>query len=151
MDLPEPQITWFIYDQTSKKYIENNEYYAGTYNQKNDLEVTFMIWNNRYGTTAVEDLKDFGIAVSFDDEEDCALLKYCAFIINNSRYVTPTVVKNLSVIQVPSEIVLSGEINDGTEANYNNYMLLSFVLSVPEKLKIKMNDLKGLTFDITRL
>ena len=148
MAIQKPQITWFIYDKDSKTYLEEKEYYAGTYNQENDLEVFFMIWNNRYGTTTVEDLRDFSISVSFDDAEDMALLNYCVFMVNNAQYITPTVVGNQSVIKIPESIVLSGAVNDGTEASTDNYMTLKFVLSVPEKIKIKMNDLKGITFDI---
>lgn len=147
--MKEPSITWFVRQDDDTEYQEDREYYAGTYNQDEDLVLNFMIWNNRYGSEACEDLKNFGITLSFDHEEDSVFLKYCQFLLNGNLWIVPQVVGNQATIQMPENIVLSGAINNGEATSADNYMTLRMIMTVPKSKNIKMNDLKGMTLYIT--
>ncbi len=149
--MEKPSITWFVRREQEDNYNETSDFYAGSYNQEDNLEVEFMIWNNRYGTERVADLKDFGITVSFDHEEDGSLLKYCQFVLNGGYWLTPQVTGNEATIQFPKDTILSGAINNGELGSSENYLTLKMILSVPAGKKIKMNDIKGMTFSVTNL
>lgn len=149
--MKKPLITWFVRRDPEDGYEETNDFYAGSYNQEDNLEIEFMIWNNRYGTERVSDLRDFGITVSFDHEEDSGLLKYCQFMLNGGYWLSPNVVGNEAKVQFPADTVLSGAINNGESGSTENYITLKMVLSVPAGKKLKMNDIKGMTFNISNL
>ena len=147
----EPQITWFVRKDSKDDYQEDDNFYAGSYNQDEDLTIDFMIWNNRYGKEVCQDLKDFGITVSFDYEEDSSLLQYCQFLLNGTLWLVPVLEGNQATIQIPKEITLSGAMNDGKMTNSDNYLILKMILTVPQNKKLKMNDIKGMTFNLTDL
>ena len=149
-----PQITWFVRkpdDPAYSKFTQADSYYAGSYTQGNDMSIEFVIWNNRCGAEQCEDLSDFGISVSFMHLEDSSLLKYCSFIINNAYTIEPVYDGTTAVIQVPSSIVLSGAANDGTLSYNNNYIYLKLIVSIPDNETVKMNDLKTMCLNITKL
>jgi len=149
--MKKPSITWFVRRDPEDSYEETSDFYAGSYNQEDSLEIEFMIWNNRYGTERVSDLKDFGVTVSFDHEEDSTLLKYCQFLLNGGYYLIPEVNGNEATVQFPKDIVLSGAINNGELGSSDNYLTLKMILTVPASKKLKMNDIKGMTFNVTNL
>ncbi len=149
--MEKPSITWFVRSNPEDSYEESSDFYAGSYNQEDNLEIEFMIWNNRYGTERAADLKDFGVTVSFDHEEDCSLLKYCQFMLNGGQWLNPEIAGNEATVQFPKDTVLSGAVNNGELGSSENYLTLKMVLSVPSGKKLKMNDIKGMTFNITNL
>lgn len=148
----EPSITWFVRQDSDEEYQEDMDYYAGTYDQDEDFVLNFMIWNNRYGSEEREDLRNFGITVSFDHEEDSVFLKYCQFLVNGNLWIVPQVVGNQATIQIPESVYLSGAINNGEiSSSSDNFMTLRMVMTVPKSKNLKMNDLKGMTLYITSL
>lgn len=147
----EPQIAWFVRRDSDDSYEENSEYFAGSYNQEDDLTVEFMIWNNRYGSSDCEDLRNFGVTMSFDYEEDSVLFKYCQFLLNGTLWIVPQINGNEATIAIPENIILSGTSNDGSLSNSDHYLTLRLVLTVPADKNIKMNDRKGLTLNLTNL
>ncbi len=149
--LSEPVITWLVKKSTDLDFTEKENYYAGNYRPNNGINIELRIWNNRYGSQAVQDLEHFGIAMVFDDYEDSALFSYMTFIVNNAEMLTPSVVAGEAVLTIPDNIVLSGAVNDGS-ANYtDNYMSLKINLEIPSNISIKSNDLKNLSLDIVKL
>ena len=149
--MDKPKITWFVKKSDDDSYKEDSEYYAGSYNQSNNLNIDLMVWNNRYGTENVEDLENFGFKIWFDDEEDASLLKYLTFSLNNVMALTPVITKNEALVQLPTGYSISGAMNDGTQHNLSNFITLRIKLAVPSSKKIKYNDLKTLNFTITTL
>lgn len=148
--MQEPKITWFVRRTDSDSFSKESEFYAGTYNKKENLDLVIQIWNNRYGTTAVKDLEDFGITVSFDDEEDSVLLKYMRFTYDMS-ILTPQIVGNQAVVKLPENVVLSGALNDGSEESTDNYISLNMAIILPQSAKVKLNDLKSMTLSVAKV
>ena len=152
-----PKITWYVRkavtdkDQTPEIYKENNDFYAGSYTQEEDLAIEFHIWNNRFGKTAVNDLNNFGITVQFDYEEDSALLQYMQFQLNGAYWLATDGIGNIAKVQMQNDIVISGAANTGEESAADNYIPLKLVLTVPKSKKIKLNDLKTMTLSISQL
>ena len=85
--LPEPKITWYVKCAEDKDFSQEEDFYAGCYNQHADLEIIFQIWNNRFGTRKTEDLTSFAFTASFDNLEDAMLLHYCTFELNGKEIV----------------------------------------------------------------
>lgn len=145
-----PKITWLVRTVDDESFRKSPEFYAGAYDQEEDLELYIQIWNNRYGKETVKNLSDFGISVTFDKEEDSVFLKYMSFFLGIKEY-DPVVNGNTGVIQLPDTVELSGAVNDGSDENTDNYVILRLVISVPENIRLKMNDLKSMTLGITKL
>ena len=145
-----PKITWLVRTADDESFRKSPEFYAGAYDQEEDLELYIQIWNNRYGKETVKNLSDFGISVTFDKEEDSVFLKYMSFFLGIKEYDL-VVNGNTGVIQLPDTVELSGAVNDGSDENTDNYVILRLVISVPENIRLKMNDLKSMTLGITKL
>lgn len=148
--MEQPKITWLVRTADEEDFRKSPEFYAGTYNQEEDLSIYIQLWNNRYGTEAVKPLSDFGISVTFDKEEDSVFLKYMTFHYGVAEF-TPVVSGNTGVIQLPDTVELSGALNDGSDENTDNYIVLRLDISVPWNVSLKMNDLKTMTLGITKL
>jgi hypothetical protein len=149
--LSEPVITWLVKKADDTSFTEKESYYAGNYRPNNGINLEFRIWNNRYGSQAVQNLEHFGISMVFDHYEDSALFTYMTFIVNNSEILTPSVVAGEAILVIPEEIVLSGAVNDGSSNYSNNYMSLKIKLDIPGNISVKNNDLKNLSLDIVKL
>lgn len=156
-DTLDPIITWYVRkaevadEDNTEIFKENNDYYAGSYTQEDDMGIEFHIWNNRFGKTAVNDLTNFGIVVQFDHEEDSALLQYMQFLLNGSYWLVPEINGNLAKVQMPVDTVISGAANTGEAGTSSNYITVKLVLSVPSDKKLKLNDLKTMTLSISQL
>lgn len=148
--MQEPKISWFVRRADSDSFSKESEFYAGTYNKKDNLDLVIQIWNNRYGTTAVKDLQDFGLTVSFDDEEDSVLLKYMRFTYGMT-ILTPQIIGNQAVIKLPEDVVLSGALNDGSEESEENFISMSLAIILPKNIKVKLNDLKSMTLSVAKM
>ena len=148
--LDEPKISWLVKCPEDKEYSQDENFYAGSYNKRTDLELDFVIWNNKYGEEKVQDLKSFCITVSFETLEDSSLLEYCIFEYRGKELSTSIDDGVMSVV-LPSDAFLSGGINDGTDQHTDNYITLKMKLSVPKKYMIKANDLKTLLFNIVKI
>lgn len=150
----EPKISWLVRTvdtNNASDFVEDSDYFAGTYTKQNPFSIEVMVWNNRHGADAVDDLKDFSIVVEFEDLEDSTLLKYMTFVLNDSEILNAVINNNVAELAIPQDIILSGEINDGSTASHNNYLTLKMTLNVPQNKKIKMNDIKTMMLSIGKM
>lgn len=140
-------ITWYA-KQDSNAYQADTEFYAGTYTKEKNLSVDIQIWNNRWGISDVDDIKDAVLNFYFETIEDSALLKNCTISVNNSDQLT-TVVKGTKGSVVLNK-TLSGKKNDGNDdntLNSENFINITFSFNAPNYI-LKENDIKNLYFDI---
>ena len=129
-----PKITWQIKKRKDSSYKEETDYFAGVYNQKNNIDLEIVLWNNRYGLERVEDLKSFAISVTF-----------------NKNIIHPTINECVATFIVPDDCVLSGEINDGSLDAVDNYAYIELSISVPSVYALKPNDYKTLSLDVINI
>ena len=148
--MEQPKITWLVRRADVEDFRKSPDYYAGVYDQSDDFAVYIQIWNNRYGKETVKSLSDFGISVTFDKEEDSVLLQYMYFQYGQ-KVLTPVITGNTGVVHFTDEVEISGTVNDGSDENTDNYIVVRLVISVPENVRLKMNDLKSMTLGITKL
>lgn len=149
--LNNPVLSVYIKQKNETEYMENKEYYAGTFDRTDDIQIDMMIWNNRGGKEDAPELKHFNVSMEFEDIEDTTLFNYCKCIVNNTSIVSPAIVGNTAVVQFPDNIVLYGTANDGSLLNSDNYTTFSLIFTLPKDKNVKMNDLKSLTLSISKI
>lgn len=138
-----PIISWYVNESGS--YVQDEEYYLGSFTSDTDISVSVQVWNNRYGSKEVDSIDEARLAIYFDTIEDSALLNYCTVSINDSTYATPSVELQRAVVTIGE---LSGVDNDGLEqtSNESNYKNVTIKFSgFPGNLK---NGLKNMYLDI---
>lgn len=138
-----PIISWYIKEQDS--YIQDDEYYLGSYTSDSEINISVQVWNNRYGSKSVDNIDDARLAIYFDTIEDSSLLSYCTVSINDSYYAVPETELQRAVVSIGE---LSGEYNDGLEQSTNvaKYKNIKLKFSnFPGNLK---NGLKNMFLDI---
>lgn len=146
-----PIITWQTRLPEDVTYSNENNFFAGTYHPNTNMTVQFLIWNNRGGTTKVEDLKSFSITVGFESLEDTALLQFLSGELNGIS-VSPTINNSVATFTAPDTIVISGKKNNGLVSDSDdNYAFFSLSLSVPKVYQLKPNDLKTMTLDVIKI
>lgn len=142
-----PKITWYAKLKDETTFQSTNDIYAGTCIYDDSITVNIQIWNNRYGLTEVEMLKNFNFVMYFMNLEDSALLKNCEIYHKGKKLVTT--IENNKVIFDPQKNI-SGKINNGSSTDKNNagnFIALDFVFK-NDNQTIKENDLKQLIFEI---
>lgn len=138
-----PIISWHILEDTD--YIQDTEYYLGSFNPQSIIKLNVQIWNNRYGQTEVMTLDNARLCIYFETMEDGALLNYCSIGVNNDSPITPTVELNRATLEIGR---LSGESNNGisNDKNRTNYKNVSIEFKgLPSNLR---NGLKNMFLDI---
>lgn len=138
-----PVINWYI--KESDTFVQEDEYYLGSYTSDSEIAITVQVWNNRYGSTSVDSISEARLAIYFDSIEDASLLNYCTVSVNSSYYAAPEVELGRGVVTIGE---LSGVYNDGLEESTNstNYKNISIKFSgFPGNLK---NGLKNMYLDI---
>lgn len=147
----EPIITWYAKVGDKETYENTNDIYAGYYDGSKTLSVTMQLWNNRWGEENVADLKDFYLALSFDNIEDSSLFEYCKIILNKTEVITPAKADgSMAIVTFPDWVVLKGLRNDGTLAGgKDNYIQLEFRFNA-QGAPLKEDDLKSLYFKIIK-
>lgn len=138
-----PIITWYIYDNSH--YIQEEDYYLGSFNSDSEITIVIQVWNNRYGAIDVENIENARFVFYFDSLEDSKLLEYCTVAVNNEEtFITPEIELNRAIVNIGD---LSGEKNDGLEtvANQGNYKNVIIKFNVNSKMR---NGLKNLYLDI---
>lgn len=138
-----PIISWYI--QEDNGYIQDDEYYLGSFTSNSNIELNVQVWNNRYGSKNVDNIDNARLSIYFDNIEDSSLLQYCTVSINNESYVSPDIEVNRATLYIGN---LSGSLNNGLESSQNNsnYKNINLKFSnLPSNLK---NDLKNMFLDI---
>lgn len=141
--MDKPIISWYIKEQDD--YVQNLEYYLGSFSSDSEIILDIQVWNNRYGSKDVETIENARLTIYFDTVEDSSLLKYCSVSVNSNNYTTPEIEVDRIIVPIG---ILNGSFNDGLEESFNesNFKNISIKFSnFPKKLK---NGLKNMFLDI---
>lgn len=143
-----PKISWYAKLLSDERYSVEPRFYAGRYTDNNQIVVDIQLWNNRWGSTTVDDLKDYDICFFFDRVEDSSLLDMCTVVYDNASTVSFSVSGRKAILQMDNKPVLKGTKNNGSSAdNPNNFMQLRFIFDANGE-RLKDNDLKSLYFEV---
>lgn len=146
-----PILTWHVKLPSETEYAPTSEKYLGTASSVKELEVSLRLWNNRYGTEDVSDLKSFAVRLSFSCVEDSALLKYCSLKLN-SVPLDGQLVGGHMIYALPNGVWLSGKANNGISAdNTANYKDFILSFNTPGDIQLKENDLKNLYVEVVSI
>lgn len=138
-----PNITWHISEDGD--YIQDTEYYLGSFNSESTIQLNVQVWNNRYGQKSIDSIKDARLAIYFENAEDSILFNYCTISVEEGSAIKPEIELNKVVVNIGE---LSGEPNNGiandkNRINYKN-IRISFE-NFPRNLK---NGIKNMFLDI---
>ncbi len=151
--MDKPNISWFAKLSKEEKFSGGSELLVGSNTPDGTLEVDVQLWNNRWGESAVEELKDFQIVAYFADYEDSALLSCLSAKYNNQNInVTVDQVAKRAMLIFPMALSLSGEANNGSSTDntcLKNFLPFTIVFKHPNGGHLKENDLKSLRLEIT--
>lgn len=143
------KITWYTKLESDDKYSTTEEIFAGTYTGAKALKVCTKIWNNRWGTTDVDDLKNFTVKIFFENTEDSSLLQYLTVILNDSEELVLNIINNYALVDFMSNIVISGAKNNGIESeNKDNFIKLDVKFNIGDNAALKADDIKNLYMEI---
>lgn len=131
------KITWYILENGS--YNNYNDYYYGDIDASTETIISIQMWNNRYGTVAVDDLYNCKLSLQTLNIDDAYVLDYIQVQINNDLYADPILVDETKRYVLISPVI-SGAANDGV---YNSQALLNKQNVV--NIKIKMS---GISYKI---
>lgn len=138
-----PKITWYILEDND--YIQDNEFYLGSFSSDSEVKLTAQVWNNRYGKTNVDSIPNARLSVYFESVEDSMLLNYCKVSVNGDSPVEMPTMFNKGIIDIG---LLSGNSNNGTDSVDNVYNFKTITLSFkgfPSNLR---NGIKNMFLDI---
>lgn len=152
--MDKPQITWYAKLAEEEKFNGGDSLFVGSNTPGTKLEIEVQLWNNRWGTEAVEDLKDFQIAMYFADYEDASLLP-CLSVKYDHQLVEVRMddVAKRATIVFPADLILSGAANNGSSIDktcLENFVPFTIVFQPPDKAHLKESDLKSLRLEIAR-
>lgn len=137
-------ISWFV-KEPDDIFVEHTEYYAGSCNNEEDLELDIELWNNRWNTKEdVDTIYNAKLSISFAAAEDATLLSFCTVKVGNGSYEKPELITfNRASVELGS---ISGAKNDGGTNNTENYKNISIRFSgIPRTYK---SGLKSMFLDI---
>lgn len=137
------KITWYILED--EEYIQDDEYYLGSFSPDSEIQLKVQVWNNRYGKNNVESIPNARLAVYFDSIEDSMLLEYCTVSINDNNFTKIPVMFGKGIIDIG---LLSGNSNNGMDIIDNIYNFKNISISFkgfPTNLK---NGIKNMFLDI---
>lgn len=147
--MEDPKITWFV-KNTSGNFVADDTYYAGSYVQgTKPLSATIRIWNNRCGTTNVQDLKNLSLILYFSNMEDSSLLPYLS-VSTKDEAGTVVITNNRAAVTFVNPVTLSGKANNGDEKKYESNFIditISFDVTTTEQ-RLKTHDIKNLYIEV---
>lgn len=138
-----PKISWYILED--EDYIQDNEYYLGSFSPSTDIKLKVQVWNNRYGKSNVESIVNARLAIYFESIEDSMLLDYCTVSLNDSEHNKIPIMFGKGIVDIG---LLSGNSNNGMDVvdNVYNHKNISIVFKdFPANLK---NGIKNMFLDI---
>lgn len=138
-----PKITWYIKEDDD--YIQDNEYYLGSFSPTNEIKVKVQVWNNRYGKNNVENIPNARLALYFDNVEDGILLNYCTVSINDSTPIKVPIMFGKGIVDLG---LISGSSNNGSDTMDNTYNFKNIELIFKEFPSSLKNGLKNMYLDI---
>lgn len=147
----EPIISYSAKLSKYQNYRDVDELFAGTYTSYNPIEIDLRIWNNRFGTSDVEDLENFVINLFFDKYEDNSLLNFVKINYNDIEEVPITVSNGVATATFLNNVVISGKSNSGSDVNTDNYINLKILFDVDDpEVNLKDNDFKSLYVEVVK-
>lgn len=138
-----PKITWYILED--EDYIQDDEYYLGSFSPDTEIKLNVQVWNNRYGKSNVDSISNARLAIYFESVEDSMLLNYCSIAINDDNFTNVPVMFNKGIVDIG---LLSGNSNNGMDTVDNVYNFKNISISFknfPTNLK---NGIKNMFLDI---
>lgn len=138
-----PKITWYMLEDND--YIQDNEFFLGSFSPDTEIRLTAQVWNNRYGKTNVDSIPNARLAVYFESVEDSMLLNYCSVSIDGNSLSKIPVMFNKGIVDIG---LLSGSSNNGVDSVDNVYNFKTITLSFkgfPSNLR---NGIKNMFLDI---
>lgn len=142
-------LEWYAKITEDDSYEPTNEMYAGSLTKTNKVQLFLQLWNNRFGEEDVPNFENFNINIFFEHEEDRVLLDNCKILVNKKE-VTIQKTDNYGIIEI-SNIILSGEKNDGLEKNSQGNFCEIYFEFLQNNKNFKPADLKNLYFEISKL
>ena len=138
-----PKITWHILEE--EDYVQENEYYLGSFNTNDTISFEVQVWNNRYGQNNVDSIDNATLALYFENIEDSVLLNYCKVSVDSSSFEPLDIEVERGTINIGKLYGGSnnGIANESTKYNYKN-IKIEFK-NLPYNLK---NNLKNMFLDI---
>lgn len=137
------KISWYILED--EDYIQDNEFYLGSFSPDTEINFKIQVWNNRYGKSNVESIPNARLAIYFDSIEDSVLLKYCSVSISGDEHVKIPIMSNKGILDIG---LLSGNSNNGLDSMDNMYNFKNIEVmfkGFPSNLK---NGIKNMYLDI---
>lgn len=138
-----PKITWYILED--EDYIQDNEYYLGSFSPDNEIQLKVQVWNNRYGKTNVENIPNARLAIHFESIEDGLLLDYCSVSINGGDSVKVPIMFGKGIVDIG---LLSGNSNNGMDITDNVYNYKNIAVTFKDFPKNLKNGIKNMFLDI---
>lgn len=138
-----PKITWYILE--NEDYIQDPDYYLGSYTTDSTISINVQVWNNRYGQKASQSIENARLSIYFENIENSILLQYCEVNVNNNFNVTPDIEVGRGTAYIGE---LYGSANNGiaNEENRNNYKNINITFkNLPYNL---INGIKNMFLDI---
>lgn len=144
-----PILTWHVKLKDEETFSPTKNKFIGTHTARENITATIQLWNNRRGTTNVDDLEDFTIRLDFQDEEDSALLKYVLIKDQDDNMIGSQNFGKHILFNLPPNIVISGKANNGVMSeNRKNYLEFKLIFQTPNNIQLKENDLKTLYLEV---
>lgn len=137
------KISWYILEDD--EFIQDDEYYLGSFSPGNEIKLKVQVWNNRYGKADVESITNARLAIYFDSIEDSLLLDYCTVSIDGNESIKVPVMFGKGVVDIG---LLSGDSNNGMDTMDNVYNFKNIVVSFKEFPANLKNGIKNMFLDI---
>lgn len=138
-----PNITWHIKEDVD--YVQEPEYYLGSFNSESTIELQIQVWNNKYGQKSIDSIENARLAIYFESIEDSILFNYCTVSVEEGSPIKPTIELNKVVVSIGE---LSGEPNNGIANDKNRINYKNVKISFKDFPKNLKNGIKNMFLDI---
>lgn len=149
--MSDPIISYSAKLSKLETYKDIDEIFGGTCTISEPIQIDLRIWNNRYGTVAVDNLEDFVLNFYFDKYEDGSLLKYITIERVGIEELSVDINGQIATASFLNTVSIKGTPNDGSDSNTDNYINLRITFNVTDSdVTFKNNDFKSLYIDIIK-
>lgn len=147
----DPIISYEVKRSSLENFVETDNYYGGTITKENSVEVDIRIWNNKGGTSDVDDLENFVLNLRFANIEDAILLNYIDVIRGELETPITEIRDNIMTVTFIKEAIIKGTSNYGEDSDVVNYLPLKLIIKNTADLQLKDLDEKTLYLEIIKL
>ena len=137
------KVNWFV-KEPDNVYTAHDEYYAGTCSPDSDFLLETELWNNKWNSTDVADMKNAKLIISFASAEDSVLLSLCTVSVDGEEFTKPDTNEfNRATVNLGT---ISGDKNNGSSNYKDNYRRIAIKFSnIPTNFK---DGLKSMFLDV---